>query len=129
VQVILFFFGLVNAGVPLSSVGDGTWMVLTGLLAGKPLGILAFTFLGVQLGLRAPGGLGYRHTFVLGIAAGIGFTVALFFAAASFPPGDRLDEAKMGALLSFMAAPLAWVVGRALGVRAQSSLTSSSPSR
>jgi NhaA family Na+:H+ antiporter len=119
VQVILFFFGLVNAGVPLSSVGDGTWMVLIGLLAGKPLGILAFTFLGVQLGLRAPGGLSYRHTFVLGIAAGIGFTVALFFATASFPPGDRLEEAKMGALLSFMAAPLAVVIGRALGVGVQ----------
>lgn len=117
VQVILFFFGLVNAGVPVSNVGQGTWIVLTGLLVGKPLGILVFTFLGVSFGLRAPGGLSYRHTLVLGVAAGIGFTVALFFATASFPPGAALDEAKMGALLSFAAAPLAIVLGRAMGLR------------
>jgi NhaA family Na+:H+ antiporter len=29
VQVILFFFGLVNAGVPMSAVGTGTWIVFT----------------------------------------------------------------------------------------------------
>jgi NhaA family Na+:H+ antiporter len=117
VQVILFFFGLVNAGVPASSVGEGTFMVLSSLVAGKPLGILLFTFAGVTLGLRAPGGLHYRETFVLGVVAGIGFTVALFFATASFEPGIALDEAKIGALLSVIAAPLAVVAGRALGVK------------
>lgn len=117
VQVILFFFGLVNAGVPLSNIGEGTWIVLSGLIVGKPAGIVAFTFLGVSLGLRPPGGLSYRHTLVLGVAAGIGFTVALFFATASFPPGTALDQAKMGALLSFCAAPLALVLGRAVGVK------------
>ena len=66
-------------------------------------------------GLRAPGGLGYLHTLVLGVAAGIGFTVALFFATAAFPPGAILDEVKMGALLSFLAAPLAIVLGRVAG--------------
>jgi NhaA family Na+:H+ antiporter len=117
VQVILFFFGLVNAGVPASSVGEGTWIVLSSLVAGKPAGILLFATLGVALGLRAPGGLRSRDTFVLGIVAGIGFTVALFFATASFEPGLALDEAKMGALLSFVAAPLALVVARMLGVK------------
>lgn len=117
VQIILFFFGLVNAGVPLSSIGEGTWMVLSSLVAGKPLGILFFTVVGVALGLRAPGGLKYRETFVLGVVAGIGFTVALFFATASFEPGRALDEAKMGALLSFVAAPLAILIGRIMGMK------------
>jgi NhaA family Na+:H+ antiporter len=117
VQVILFFFGLVNAGVPASSVGEGTWIVLSSLVAGKPAGILLFTFFGVALGLRAPGGLKYRDTFVLGVVAGIGFTVALFFATASFEPGRALDEAKMGALLSFVAAPLALGIGRLMGLK------------
>jgi NhaA family Na+:H+ antiporter len=116
VQLILFFFGLVNAGVPVSNIGEGTWIVLIGLLLGKPVGILSFTFLGMTLGLRAPGGLSYSHTLVLGVAAGIGFTVALFFATASFPPGATLEEAKMGALLSFLAAPLAILLGRSLGL-------------
>jgi NhaA family Na+:H+ antiporter len=117
VQVILFFFGLVNAGVPVGSVGEGTWIVLSSLVAGKPIGVLLFTVLGVSVGLRAPGGLRNRDTFVLGIVAGIGFTVALFFATASFEPGLALDEAKMGALLSFVAAPLAFVIARILGVK------------
>lgn len=117
VQFILFLFGLVNAGVTLSSVGPPTWMVLSGLLIGKPVGIVAFTFLAIKLGLRAPGGLSYVHTVVVGMAAAIGFTVALFFATAAFPPGVVLDQAKMGALLSFIAAPLAIGLGRMVGLR------------
>ena len=117
VQFVLFFFGLANAGVQISSVGPVTWMVLSGLLIGKPIGILAMTFLGEQCGLRRPGGLSYLHTAVLGVAAGIGFTVALFFATAAFPVGEVLDEAKMGALMSFVAAPIAIGFGRAVGLR------------
>ena len=113
VQIILLLFGLANAGVTLSSVGPGTWMVLTSLVVGKPVGIVVCTLLGVSLGLRAPGGLRLRDTTLLGITAGIGFTVALFFATAAFPPGALLDEVKMGALLSFLAFPLALLVSRA----------------
>ena len=113
VQVILLLFGLTNAGVTFSSVGTGSWMVLSSLVIGKPLGILAFTMAGVWLGLRAPGGLKAWDTLVMGIAAGIGFTVALFFATAAFPPGRLLDETKMGALLSFSAFPLALLVAKA----------------
>jgi Na+:H+ antiporter, NhaA family len=116
VQVILMLFGLVNAGVSLSSVGSGTGIVFVSLLVGKPVGIVATTFLAVRGGLRMPGGLSYRHATVMGIAAGIGFTVALFFATAAFEPGALLDEVKMGALLSFFAAPIAIVVGRLMGL-------------
>lgn len=117
VQGILFLFGITNAGVTLSSVGPGTWAVMSSLVIGKPLGIVLMTVLGVRLGLRAPGGLSNLHTAVVGVAAGIGFTVALFFATAAFPPGAALDEAKMGALLSFIAFPLAVTLGRMVGVR------------
>jgi NhaA family Na+:H+ antiporter len=116
VQVILLLFGLANAGVAISSVGQGTWIVFSSLVIGKPVGIVVMTFLAVTVGLRAPGGLSYLHTAVLGVAAGIGFTVALFFATAAFPPSQVLDEAKMGALLSFIAFPLAVILGRAVGL-------------
>src|SRR6185436_16734177 len=39
-QVTLFFFGLVNAGVPLHALEPGTWGVPIGVIVGKPLGIL-----------------------------------------------------------------------------------------
>ncbi len=117
VQFVLLFFGLVNAGVLLSSVGPASWTVFLSLLFGKPIGIVGTTFLAVRFGLRAPGGLSYRDATVMAVAAGIGFTVALFFATSAFPPGPLLDEAKMGALMSFMAAPIAIVFGRLVGLK------------
>jgi NhaA family Na+:H+ antiporter len=116
VQFILMLFGLVNAGVMFSSVGPASWVVFLSLLFGKPLGIVGMTFLAVRIGLRAPGGLSYRDATVMAIAAGVGFTVALFFATAAFRPGPLLDEAKMGALMSFLAAPIAIALGRLLGL-------------
>jgi Na+:H+ antiporter, NhaA family len=118
VQIVLFFFGLVNAGVPLGSVGVATWAVFFSLLLGKPLGIVTTTFLSIKAGLRAPGGLSYPHAIVMGVAAGIGFTVALFFTTAAFPGGGVvLQEAKMGALFSFAAAPAAIALSRLIGLR------------
>jgi NhaA family Na+:H+ antiporter len=112
VQIVLFLFGLANAGVPLSSVGAVTWMVAGSLIVGKPIGVLLLTAIAVAAGLKRPGGLTYADAAIAGITAGIGFTVALFFATAAFPPGPILDEAKMGALISFIAGPLAIAAGR-----------------
>jgi Na+/H+ antiporter NhaA len=53
---------------------------------------------------------------IMGVTAGIGFTVAVFFTTAAFPPGAVLDEAKMGALLSILAAPIAIGLGRILRI-------------
>ena len=123
VQFILFFFGLVNAGVSLGGIGTGTWIVVVALLIGKPLGIVLSSVLSIKAGLRAPGGLTTVHTVVVGVAAGIGFTVALFFATSAFVPGPILDEVKMGALLSFFAAPCAILLGRSVGLRPSGSRT------
>ena len=107
VHVILFFFGLVNAGVEVTSVGTGTWIVLAAILLGKPIGIVSCTALSVAAGLHMPAGVTWRDLTVLGVVAAIGFTVALFFATAAFPAGELLAETKMGALLSFSAAIVA----------------------
>ena len=114
VQAILMTFGLVNAGVPFSSVGAVTAAVAVSLVVGKPIGVTMATAIGELVGLRRPAGLGYPALVVMGVTAGIGFTVALFFTTAAFPPGAVLEEAKMGALLSFLAAPLAIGLGKVL---------------
>ena len=116
VHGVLFFFGLVNAGVEVSGVGPGTWIVLAAILFGKPIGIVSSTAISVAAGLRLPAGVTWRDMIVVGVIAGIGFTVALFFATAAFPRGDLLDQTKMGALLSFAAALLALVLGSLLRV-------------
>jgi NhaA family Na+:H+ antiporter len=106
VQVVLGLFGLVNAGVPLAAVGVGTWIVVVSLLFGKPIGILIFTWLAERWGFHRATGLTWRDLTVVGVLAGIGFTVSLFFATAAFRPGAIQDDVKMGALFSFAAAPL-----------------------
>ena len=125
VQFVLLAFGFANAGVPFSAVGAVTWIVMASLVVGKPIGILAMTWLAERLGFRRAPGLDYRGLLVLGITAGIGFTVALFFATASFPPGQILSEAKMGALLSFFASVIAIAAGRLLGIKSGSRRTAS----
>ncbi len=119
VECFLGLFGLANAGVVLSSLGTGTWLVVTGLLVGKPVGITLLTLFAEKgLKLEKPAGMDYRHVVTLGMVAGIGFTVALFVSVAAFAvPGAIQDSVKMGALLSFGAAPLAIILGRVLGVR------------
>jgi NhaA family Na+:H+ antiporter len=116
VDVMLFFFGLVNAGVTFGNFGAGTWFVLASILLGKPAGILGTTAVASLVGLRLPSQVAWRDMTVVGIVAGIGFTVALFFATAAFPYGRLLDETKMGALLSFGAFILALAAARILKV-------------
>jgi NhaA family Na+:H+ antiporter len=59
-------------------------------------------------------GLAWSHLLVVGVVAGIGFTVALFFTTAAFEPGVTLDQAKLGALLSVSAGLVAVLLGRVL---------------
>jgi Na+:H+ antiporter, NhaA family len=118
VELILGLFGLVNAGVAFSAVGAGTWLVLAGLVIGKPVGILLMTWVACRLfGLKMPEGMNYAHVVTLGMIAAIGFTVALFVSTAAFPAGSALDSVKMGALGSFGAAGLSFLVAKLVGVK------------
>lgn len=118
VEVSLGLFGLLNAGVVFGAVGEPTLLVLGGLLIGKPAGILLFGWLATRVfGFELPSGMNFRHLAVVGCAASIGFTVALFVSVVAFPPGAVQDAAKMGALLSFAGAGVTIAVAKALGVR------------
>lgn len=115
VEIILMLFGFANAGVAFSAMGTTTWLVSGGLLLGKPIGIVLLTLLATKVfRLELPEGMNMRDLVVLGFMAGIGFTVALFVATVAFEPGDILDGAKMGALFSFFAAFLSYIVARML---------------
>jgi Na+:H+ antiporter, NhaA family len=115
-QAALFFFGLVNAGVPFRALEAGTWGVPIALIAGKPLGILMAAGVALAAGLHLPRRVGWRELIVLGFTAAIGFSVALFFCAALLPAGQLRAEMRMGVLLSLAGAPLALVSARLLHV-------------
>ncbi|MBN2242587.1 MAG: Na+/H+ antiporter NhaA [Acidobacteria bacterium] len=117
VELILGLFGFVNAGVAFSALGLGTWLVFLGLLFGKPIGIVLFTRIGQAFGLRLPKGMVTKDLIAVGIAAGIGFTVALFVSVVAFPAGALQDSVKMGALFSFSVAPITVIAALILGTR------------
>lgn len=116
---ILGMFGFVNAGVSFGAINAATVAVTAGLLVGKPLGIIA---LGGVAGLifGYPKGISLRSLSIIGIIAGIGFTVSLFVSVQAFDPGIWQDGAKMGALFSFFAAIIAWILSRAYPVQRES---------
>lgn len=98
--VILPVFAFFNAGVDVggAQLGPVALGVFLGLLLGKPIGILAFSYLSVRLGLaRLPTGVGWKAIFGVGLLAGIGFTMALFIAGLAFE-SQLLDQAKIGVL-------------------------------
>ena len=108
----LFFFGLVNAGVPFSAVGPITGLIFASLLVGKTIGIFGFGMLAHALGFALTAGMTPRTLLLAGMIAGIGLTVALFVAGAAFTDPHLQGAAKMGALASIMIAPLALLAGR-----------------
>jgi NhaA family Na+:H+ antiporter len=116
--VVLPVFALANAGVELGAIGEvltepvGLGIVL-GLVLGKPIGIVATSFVAVRLGVaKLPEDTSWPMVAGLGAVAGIGFTVSIFIAGLSFPGADLLTaEAKIAILLASL---IAAVVGVAL---------------
>ena len=120
VEIVLFFFGLLNAGVEFSAMGDATWLVFFGLIIGKPVGIFIFGWVAARLmRLGLPQGMRIMDLVVVGCVAAIGFTVSLFVASVAFDAGPIQDAAKMGALFSFAAAIISIVVGKLMRVEKQ----------
>ncbi|HVK72117.1 MAG TPA: Na+/H+ antiporter NhaA [Kofleriaceae bacterium] len=117
--VIMPLFALANAGVQFggaSLAGDG-WLVFVGIVlglgAGKPIGI----FLACRASIFArvavrPRDVSVAGLGVVGLVAGIGFTMSLFIAQLAFPPGPLLETAKLAILIgSFLAALVGLTVG------------------
>ena len=114
----LFFFAFANAGVPFTSIGWVTMMVLASLIVGKAIGVTLLSWVAARLGFPLPPGMGVRHLVVTGVIAGLGLTVALFVAGKAFPGDSPFQEpGKMGAVFSIGAALVAYVLGKLLHVR------------
>ena len=104
---IMPIFALANAGVSLDGIDLGTGgaqQVMIGvgvaLVAGKPLGIIAVTWLMVRLGwCRLPPGVTWGGIALVGLLAGIGFTMSIFIAMLAFADENLLAGAKLGVLL------------------------------
>lgn len=115
-------FALANAGVSLgdtSFAGESMLVLLgvtIGLVLGKPLGIVGMSWLAIRLGVAAlPRGTTWPQAWLVGMVAGIGFTMSIFIAQLAFPAGANLETSKVGILIgSGTAALLAYGLGRAI---------------
>jgi len=106
---IMPVFALANAGVPLVSGGGvhpETMAVALGLLVGKPLGIVLFSWLAIRAGAsQLPDQVSWGLLTGAGCLAGIGFTMAAFIAGLALE-GPVLDAAKLGVMAGSAAAGL-----------------------
>jgi Na+/H+ antiporter NhaA len=121
--VIVPLFALANAGIHLTGklMSDAiaspiTLGIVIAYLVGKPIGICAGSWLATRPALHGPRALISGPVLIAaGACAGIGFTVSILVSSLAFT-GERLDEAKLGALATVVIAPvIAWVMTRLIG--------------
>jgi NhaA family Na+:H+ antiporter len=112
---IMPLFALASAGVDLSTVSVRGLLspvpigVALGLVVGKQVGIFAFAYAAIRLGISPmPGNARVVQLWGVAILGGIGFTVALFIATLAFgSEAPLLSRAKLGVLIGSLASGLA----------------------
>jgi NhaA family Na+:H+ antiporter len=105
--LIMPLFAFANAGVTITGTNIGQPVIgaiFVGLVFGKPIGVIASSWLAVRLGFATkPSDLSWSLLAAGGLLAGIGFTMSLFIAGLAYSP-LMLDAAKIGILAASVAA-------------------------
>jgi NhaA family Na+:H+ antiporter len=79
--------------------------IICGLLIGKPLGILSFSWLAVKIKLsKLPKKVNWKHITSIGLLGGIGFTMSIFIALLSLPNSSSQMQAKFSILIASVSA-------------------------
>lgn len=81
--------------------------IALGLIIGKPLGILLFSYVAVLVGwCRLPEDVNWKQIFGAGILGGIGFTMSIFITLLAFDNHDIINNSKLMILLASLVAGL-----------------------
>lgn len=100
--LIMPLFALANSGVSIEVASLGSPVALavaTGLVLGKPIGIVLFSWIATKLGLaRLPAEVNWKIMLGAACLAGIGFTMSIFIAGLALQ-GNLLDDGKIGTLV------------------------------
>ena len=111
--MILPIFALANTGVIFSSnwneqlFSRNSLGIMIGLVLGKPLGIVLFSYCAVKLKISSLSDeVSWKHILGASILGGIGFTMSIFITLLAFENGDKTTESKIAVLLSSFIAGL-----------------------
>ncbi len=106
VFVIIPIFALANAGIVLFELTINTILnpvslgIIVGLVIGKPIGILSFTWISIKLGIiNLPDGVNWETMIGMAFLGGIGFTISIFISSLALV-GNALVGAKGAILLA-----------------------------
>lgn len=103
---IMPLFALANAGVNVSGINlsdtDLQWVmigIVLSLVFGKPLGVFGMSWIAVRMGwCQLPTDVSWGGISLIGLLAGIGFTMSIFIAMLAFGDETLLDAARLGVL-------------------------------
>jgi NhaA family Na+:H+ antiporter len=85
--------------------------IFFGLLLGKPIGILIFSYASVAFGLASFGrGVKFAHILGAGILAGIGFTMSIFITNLAFTNAEWIQVGKISILIASTVAAIVGVL-------------------
>jgi len=111
--LIMPLFALSNSGILIGSdfftsvINPVTLGVASGLIIGKFIGILLFTWIMVRTGIGAlPAQATWKHIMGIALLAGVGFTMSLFISGLAFKEPDFVQQAKYGILIASVLAGL-----------------------
>lgn len=111
---IMPLFALSNAGIVVSSdffsylSNPVSLGVLGGLVIGKFIGILLFTWMAIKLGLsQMPEKANWVHVIGVSLLGGVGFTMSLFITGLAFSDLQFIEQAKAGILTASVIAAAA----------------------
>ncbi len=111
---IMPVFAFFNAGVEISTEALSSFFtspvsmgVVLGLVVGKPIGIVLFSWISTVTGMAAlPTGVNWKQVLGLGFLGGIGFTMSLFVTGLAISDPFVSDLAKMGILSASLLASI-----------------------
>jgi Na+/H+ antiporter NhaA len=118
--VIVPLFALANGGIVLNAdslraaaTSPLTWGVILAFVVGKPVGVVAGSWLVTRLSRRRlRPAVGWAAVLGAGTVSGVGFTISLLIAAIAFE-GPALEQAKIGIVAAAVVASLVtWLVFR-----------------
>jgi len=105
--IILPFFALANTAIMVNTdLGEiisqqFSLGISLGLVIGKPIGIVLFTFLAVNFGIcKLPNDLNWKSIIGLGFLGGIGFTMSIFITLLAFDNFEPQNDSKITILIS-----------------------------